>query len=195
MNILHVYRTYYPDSVGGLEQSIAQLCMGTKIMGVSNRVIALSPTPSPKIIRNNGIPVVRSRSFLTLQSCDIGFLTAFAQFKKLSLWADVIHYHFPWPFADALQLFVNPSRPKIMTYHSDVVNKGILGLGYKLLMPYMMKKMDAIVATSEQYKESSEILKSLPGQCKNNVYVIPLGINESSYFSSTESAKDVDVFE
>lgn len=195
MNILHVYRTYYPDSVGGLEQSITQLCMGTKVMGVSNRVIALSPSPSPKIVRHNGIPVVRSRSFLTLQSCDIGFMAAFGQFKKLSEWADVIHYHFPWPFADALQLFVNPPKPKVLTYHSDIVNKGLLGLGYKFFIPNMMKNMDAIVATSEQYKESSEILNSLPIQCKNNVQVIPLGINECSYVVPRSLAKDVDIFE
>ena len=45
MRILHFYKTYYPDSVGGIEQVIRQMCVGTGRLGVSNQVLSLSRTP------------------------------------------------------------------------------------------------------------------------------------------------------
>jgi rhamnosyl/mannosyltransferase len=42
MRILHFYKTYYPDSVGGIEQVIRQMCVGTGRLGVTNQVLSLS---------------------------------------------------------------------------------------------------------------------------------------------------------
>src|SRR5690349_20003379 len=41
MRVLHFYKTYYPDSVGGIEQVIRQLCVGTGRLGVTNPVLSL----------------------------------------------------------------------------------------------------------------------------------------------------------
>ena len=42
MRVLHFYKTYHPDSVGGVEQVIRQMCVGTGRLGVSNTVLSLS---------------------------------------------------------------------------------------------------------------------------------------------------------
>ncbi|MGZ5202472.1 MAG: glycosyl transferase family 1, partial [Telluria sp.] len=42
MRVLHFYKTYYPDSLGGIEQVIRQLCKGTGKLGVHNEVLSLS---------------------------------------------------------------------------------------------------------------------------------------------------------
>ena len=42
MRVLHFYKTYHPDSVGGVEQVIRQMCVGTGRLGVTNTVLSLS---------------------------------------------------------------------------------------------------------------------------------------------------------
>ena len=42
MRVLHFYKTYYPDTWGGIEQVIRQLCVGTGRLGVTNEVLTLS---------------------------------------------------------------------------------------------------------------------------------------------------------
>ena len=42
MRVLHFCKTYFPDSVGGIEQVIRQMCVGTGRLGVTNQVLALS---------------------------------------------------------------------------------------------------------------------------------------------------------
>ena len=42
MRVLHFYKTYYPDSWGGVEQVIRQLCVGTGHLGITNEVLTLS---------------------------------------------------------------------------------------------------------------------------------------------------------
>ena len=47
MKVLHVYRTYFPDSQGGLEEVIRQICLATRDHGVTSKVFTLSDEPFP----------------------------------------------------------------------------------------------------------------------------------------------------
>ena len=49
-NVLHVYRTYFPDPPGGLQEAIRQISLATLDYGVSNRIFCLSPDPVPQHI-------------------------------------------------------------------------------------------------------------------------------------------------
>ena len=42
MKILHVYKTYYPDSTGGVEKSIENMAQGLKKLKVSSKILTLS---------------------------------------------------------------------------------------------------------------------------------------------------------
>jgi len=96
------------------------------------------------------------------------------QFRTLSDWADVIHYHFPWPFADVLRLFGARNKPSVMTYHSDIVRQRYLGKVYGPLMRKTLQGMSAVVATSPAYAATSPVLtQHVHAQ---NLKTIPLGI-------------------
>ena len=43
MKVLHFYKTYFPDTVGGIEQVIYQIARGTTSLGVTTEVLSLSP--------------------------------------------------------------------------------------------------------------------------------------------------------
>ena len=43
IRVLHVYKTYYPDTTGGVEMVLQQLMRALGSMGVENRLLVLSP--------------------------------------------------------------------------------------------------------------------------------------------------------
>jgi len=179
LSVLHVYRTYFPDPPGGLQEAIRQIAIATSAQGVANTIFTLSPQPDPAILLRPEARVVRSRSWIAPASCDIGGVASFKAFAHLAREADVLHYLFPWPFADVLHTVTHPDKPAVLTYISDVVRQRWLGTAYAPLMWHTLRQMRVIVANSPAYARTSPIL-SHP-DIRGKVRVIPLGIEESSY--------------
>lgn len=178
MKVLHVYRTYFPDPPGGLQEAIRQICISTQAYGVENTVFTLSPKPWPRVVDRPETKVVRCRSWAAPASCDLGALDAVQTFRQLAAQADVIHYLFPWPYADVLRLFA-PKKPSVLTYISDIVRQRWLGMVYGPLMWQTLRNMDAIVSNAPAYAAGSPVLSD--PSIKPRVRQIPLGIDESSY--------------
>lgn len=175
MKILHVYKSYYPDTVGGIEQVISQLGMALAPLGDESRIFTLSPHPEPAILQRPEGEVHRCRTTVEISSNPLS-LPAFAAFRRELEWADVVHYQFPWPFADLLHVATPRSKPSVVTYQSDIVRQKWLMHAYAPLMNRFLRSVDAVVATSPQYRESSAVLQSL----HREVHVIPNGIEDAS---------------
>jgi len=176
MRVLHVTQTYYPDTRGGIEEVIRQIAINTKKLGVETRVFALSKNPIPSIIEADGVKVYRFPLTIKIASCGMS-ITAIKQFKDLADWAQIINYHFPWPFMDLLHLLTKNDAKIVVTYHSDIVRQKKLFSLYKPLMKYFLNQADAIVATSDNYVNSSDILQKY----KEKVKTITIGISKESY--------------
>lgn len=183
MRVLHVYKTYFPDTQGGLEECIRQICFGTTALDVENRVLSLSRDPNPAVLPRPEAELHRFKRTAELSSNGIS-TEAFSAFPALANWADVIHYHFPWPFADLLHLWHRPSAATVLTYHSDIVRQRWLYRCYRPIMNRFLNQMDRIVATSPAYAASSPVLSRLTHKLR----VIPIGIDAGYYpvISETE---------
>jgi rhamnosyl/mannosyltransferase len=179
LKVLHVYRTYLPDPPGGVQEVIKQICLATSFLNTANTIYALSPNPNPKTLNRPEGVVVRCRSLVAPASCDLGGFEAFKNFAYQASSNDIIHYHFPWPFADLLHLIKNIKTPAVLTYHSDIVRQRMLNVLYAPLMWRMLKSMKVIVATSPNYARTSPVLNH--PDIRNKVRTIPLGIDENSY--------------
>lgn len=186
LKVLHVYRTYYPDPPGGLQEGIRQICLAVQPFGVENTVFTLSPSPHPADITRPEGRVVRARSWGAPASCDVGGLAAFLRFQALARDADVVHYFFPWPFADLLHHVVRPTAPAVMTYISDIVRQRWLGAIYRPLMRKTLASVSAIVANAPAYPRTSEVLRDR--SIRRRLRVIPLGIAERSYPEAEDSS-------
>ena len=176
MRVLHAYRTYFPDTQGGVEETIRQICLNTRPRGVVSRVLALSPSAQPAMLEREEAEVHRVRRHAEVASCTMS-LAAPAAMRRLVRWADVVHYHFPWPFADMLHFGVGVQRPAVLTYHSDIVRQRLLEPVYRPLMKRFLGAMHRIVCTSPNYLASSPVLALI----KDKVDVIPIGLTPSSY--------------
>ncbi len=176
MKVLHVFKSYFPDTVGGIEQVICQLATGLAALGDESRVYTLSRHPVPRIVERPEAQVHRSRSTFEIASTPVS-LAALTEFRRQLEWADVVHYQFPWPFADLLHLLWAADKPSIVSYQSDVVRQKWLLHAYKPLMNRFLASVDLVVATSPQYVASSPVLAGLASK----VRLIPNGVDKATY--------------
>jgi rhamnosyl/mannosyltransferase len=176
MRVLHFYKTYLPDSMGGIEQVIFQLCDSSDRLGIDNTVLTLSndPAPGPISIRQHKVHQAR----MDFQLASTGFsYSVFKKFRELAAEADVINYHFPWPFMDLVHFCSALKKPYVVTYHSDIVRQRHLLKLYRPLMRRFLNGADRIVAASPNYVHTSDVLK----EYRDKTQIITYGLNKASY--------------
>ena len=169
-DVVHCYRTFYPESQGGLEQVILEVAQNTP----KSSVLTLAAKAQDLLYGEKKLRVVSKKRWLSIASCCVGPGLIRALFLHK---ARLLHFHFPWPFGDLTYLLAGRSRPLVITYHSDIVRQRILGALYRPLMNYFLARADRIVATSQNYADTSPVL----GRYKDKVVVIPLGVSEENY--------------
>ena len=173
MRVLHFFKTYLPDSFTGVERVIHEIAESTATLGVTTDVLSLSPRPAASPLTIGTHRSHQSKQDLYVASTGLS-RTVFGDFRRLAAQADIVHYHFPWPMMDLVHSLANPGKPTLVTYHSDVVKQqGLLRL-YRPLMGHFLSSVDAIVATSPNYVQSSAVL----AQYRDKVSVIPIGITD-----------------
>lgn len=177
MRVLHVYRTYFPDTQGGLEEAIRQICRATAGFDVQSSVYTVSPHPVPATLSLPEARVHRVRRSVEVASCGFATPSGVARFARLAREHDLVHYHLPWPFADMLHLGLRVETPALATYHSDVVRQRLLGALYKPLLDRFLRSMGTVVATSPQYARSSPVLSRLGAKLQ----IVPLTIDPATY--------------
>lgn len=176
MRVLHFFKTYYPDSLGGIEQVIRQMCVGTARLGIENEVLTLTRERQNFLMHFEGHVVRRVR--LDFEIASTGFsLGAIGQLATLAKQFDVVHYHFPWPFMDLAHFLARVKKPSVVTYHSDIVRQKQLLKIYQPLKHRFLTSVDKIVATSPNYLASSSVL----AKYKNKTDVITYGLDKSIY--------------
>jgi rhamnosyl/mannosyltransferase len=176
MKVLHFYKTSVPWSMGGIEQVIHQIALGAAKQGVQTDVLSLTSKQVPRTVDVGGYLVHHAR--MDLQIASTGFsISAFLRFYQLARRADVIHYHFPWPFMDVVHFITRIKKPTLVTYHSDIIRQKQLLKLYRPLKRWFLRDVDRIVATSPNYLATSAVL----ARYRDKVSVIPIGLDRETY--------------
>ena len=162
--------------MGGIEQVIHHIAEGSKKYGVIADVLSLTSNPGPPKIEANSYNLHRARLDAQIASTSFS-MSVFLRFWQLAKKADVIHYHFPWPFMDIVHFATMVRKPTLVTYHSDIIRQKNLLKLYRPLKWWFLSDVSHIVATSPNYLATSGVL----AQFKNKVSVIPIGIDKSMY--------------
>lgn len=176
MRVLHFFKTYYPDTTGGIEQVMYQLCQGSRALGVDGQVLTLSPEPEPGQIQVADHSVTRVKENFNLASTGFS-LPVFSAFKEMAAEADLVHFHFPWPWMDLVHFATRHGKPTVLSYHSDIIKQRTLLKLYAPLMNQMLKSMDRILVASPNYQRTSETLKPFA----DKTVVVPYGLDADAY--------------
>ena len=107
--------------------------------------------------------------------------------KKVINESDVIHHHYPFPTMEfSLFRFLNLMRDKkfIITWHANIKNSRWSWIEkiYNPLITKLLDRADAIVVTSPQLFEASDVLKKYSDKIK----VIPLSFNPKYALSKSK---------
>lgn len=176
LKILHVYKSYYPETQGGVERLIHMLSKQTSSLGCHNRLITCTSQKVFYIQESKDLDIYYYPKTIELASSPFSY-KLWRDFPKQVEWADIIHYHFPWPMADLLHCSWLTKKPSIVTYHSDVVRQKVLRWFYFPLMHLFLRNVHKIIATSQNYVNTSEVLKNY----MDKTQVIPIGIEPEHY--------------
>jgi glycosyltransferase involved in cell wall biosynthesis len=185
MRVLHFYKTYFPESMGGVEQVIRQMCVGTGRLGVTNEVLTLTRDKDNLDFEFEGHRVRRVALDFEISSTGFSF-AALRELARMAREADVVHYHFPWPFMDLAHFIARVRKPTVVTYHSDIVRQKHLLRLYQPLKHRFLQSVDTIVATSPNYLASSAVLD----RYRDKTRTITYGLDKSIYPSPDQARLD-----
>jgi glycosyltransferase involved in cell wall biosynthesis len=176
MRVLHVYKTYLPETIGGIEQVIFQMCQSGIEHGIEAEVLTLTSDRGPSEVMVAGHRVHRVKRDLQIASTGMSY-SILPKLKALARNFDIINYHFPWPMMDLLHFAARINKPFIVSYHSDIVRQKHLLKLYRPLMERFLGKADHILASSPNYLESSEVLK----RYQSKTSLMPYGLYKEDY--------------
>ena len=127
------------------------------------------PTNKPKIYAN----IMRCASFGKFASTAIAPQMIF-KLRKIIANYDIIHIHLPDPTANLALFLANHKGKKIIIHwHSDIVRQKFLLKLYAPLQKWLLNRADFIIATTQQYADSSPTLQPFA----HKIVVIPIGID------------------
>lgn len=163
---------------------IRQLIRSTSALGVHNVILSLDRHPS-LVTKTPEATIYQAKEDFNVASTGFS-VQSISMLAKLSREVDIVHYHFPWPFMDLAHFAARVRTPSVVTYHSDIIRQRYLLQVYKPLMHAFLGRVDAVVATSPNYLQSSPVLD----RYAHKVSVIPIGLDETSYPSASPPAVD-----
>jgi glycosyltransferase involved in cell wall biosynthesis len=172
MRVLFVTK-YYPPSEGGIERYSQVLCTRLQSMGVSIQVLAAAESGQPSITEYvDGVAVTRVASLGEAWGVELTPALP-AVMKRLARSSDLIHLNFPNPVGEIAYTIAGRGLPVVMTYHCDVYRQRLATRLYDPFARWLLARMDAVVATSPHYVDSSKLLSANAERCE----VIPLPVD------------------
>ncbi len=186
MNVVHVFKDYYPPTTGGVEQHMSLLCrkLARKI-----QVTVLVPSRSRHRIQEtlDGVRIVRVPEFGRYASVPL-CPTAHAELRKIN--PDLVHLHFPNPMGDLAQLWGAPRIPFVLTYHADIIRqKAFLPL-YRPILERLFNKVSKVLFSAKENITSASYFS----RHRDKSVVIPFGIEVDLFRLSGQEQGEVTDF-
>ena len=178
MKVLLLYKDYYPV-VGGIENHIRLLARGLRAQGVDARVLATNTGTATLRQTIDGVPVTKTGRQAHILSTPIS-LSYFAELRRQTAMADLVHLHAPYPPAELAQLILGRAKPTVISYHSDIVRQRRTGKLYAPLLRKVLQRAALVAVSSPVYIASSPFLRDVQEKCR----VIHFGI-ETERFAET----------
>ncbi|MCE4558047.1 glycosyltransferase [Roseateles cellulosilyticus] len=163
---------FYPPVFGGIETATYELAEGLVSRGHPTDVLCAN-TERPTVRDRFGpVAVTRAGSYAKLLSTSMApaLITELAKVRKQY---EIVHVHLPNPMANVALQLARPSAKVVLHWHSDIISQTRALKLYEPLQASMLRRADAIIATSPPYADASPWLDAY----RDKVHVVPLGIH------------------
>jgi GT2 family glycosyltransferase/glycosyltransferase involved in cell wall biosynthesis len=156
---------------GGVERFIESLILSNNSASNTYSVVCTGNKDETYIY--NGVKVISFSKSFEIASTPISW-NFFFGLKRIVREYDLIHYHYPYPFADITHIFNRIKKPYVITFHSDIVSQKRLRVFYAPFEKIFLTNALKIYATSLNYLNSSNTLKEF----RHKTSSIPIGISK-----------------
>ena len=183
--ILHIGK-FYPPSRGGIEVLMEQTLLGLRDYGASVSGLVFNEGKTDTVVEDcDGIPITRLGTAFNLTGSPISL--SMVRYLRNSD-ADIVHLHWPNPFA-LLAFLVSGCRAKLVfAHHSDIIRQKTLGLLFSPFLIAGLRRASSVVVTSKAMIDASPYLRPFRHKCT----CIPYGIDvPPPSFTQLEQAKEI----
>jgi glycosyltransferase involved in cell wall biosynthesis len=166
VKVLHLGK-FFPPCHGGMETHLALLASRlTPFVEVEVAVAAGAQRHGRETV--GGVTVHRMRTVGVMASTPIcpELFTIIRDVRP-----DLVHLHHPHPLAMLGYLASASGVPCVVSYHSDIVRQRLLGRLTAPIVRETLRRSAAILVSSPQYLESSNVLQPFRRRC----HVVPYG--------------------
>lgn len=171
MRIVH-WAKYYPPEWGGTEGVTYDLAVGASESGHDVDVVAFT-RHADACQDDRGVRVLRARvsAYIDTQPLSVRWMR---EALRAAREADVLHIHAPNLIAAMILPFVPRRVATAIHWHTDLVNKGLLGRLARPLELIMAWRADRLLASSQLYADASDVMRRF----RKKTVAIPLGIED-----------------
>ena len=169
LRVLHVGK-FYPPHMGGIETHLQTLCLQLQ-HHADVEVLVANDAPHDEETWDDGVRVVRAGTRFNLSTAPV-CPTMTGLIKRST--ADIVHLHLPNPTAILCYLLSGQRAPLVITYHSDIVRQKTMARAFAPVLRRVLRRASAIIATSQRYIETSDVLTEFRDRCRVIPYGIPL---------------------
>ena len=176
MNILHIYKDYFPV-LGGIETYIKILAEAQASSGHTVTVLVCNQGLRTQTEYINGVTILKTGRLATVASMPLSIIQPIV---LSSLHPDLTHLHSPYPLGELANWMLGRSKNTVIAYHSDIVRqKGWLTL-YGPFLRRILTSAGRIIVSSPYYLEKSPWLRPIQDKCR----IIPYGVDTTRFTPS-----------
>lgn len=178
IRVLHFGKFAF-ERAGGIERHVEVLARAQAAQGADVTVLAYTLDADAKPRRVDGVqiePVFVSARFSS-QPLALGLILRARQLAREKPF-DVVHQHWPDPFAHLVASLIPGSPAWVVSWHSDIVKQRFLGAIYRALAPVFFCKPDAMIGATKTHMASVQIDIFVDKTCR---HVIPYGIDPAPF--------------
>lgn len=186
LKILHIGKYYHPET-GGIESVTRDISEYSAKKGYDVTVLCFASGDLPKNELINDVSVIRHPVVLNIFSQPIN-RSYFMWIIKFVRNFDVVHVHFPNIIALFALLFIPNAKKIIVHWHSDIIDKGILGFLITPIQNLILRRCNLVITTSMEYASASKPLRKF----RSKISVVPIGIKDPVNTSEIVKSYPVD---
>lgn len=189
--MLHLGK-YYPPYRGGMESFLADLMHGLEGQGIINVALVHSASNQGGVWEGDVPSILRVPSHGRLLYMPLSpEFPIYLERAIRTFSPDVLHFHLPNP--SAFWALASPAArrlPWVIHWHADVLTPEstlpmrIAYQPYRIFETAMLRRADAVIASSPTYLQASQPLVPYIDKCE----VIPLGIDEGRLPPASDAA-------
>jgi rhamnosyl/mannosyltransferase len=168
LRVLHLGK-YYPPYRGGIETHLEVLSGELKEKVDLKVIVANTGRRTTKEVRD-GVDLTRVGKLFDLSSAPV-CPTLVGEIRRAK--ADIVHIHWPNPGAVLAYLASGHRGKLVIAYHSDIVRQRKMAVAFMPILRYALKKAAAIIVSTPNYIDGSDVLREFRERCR----VIPYGIS------------------